>query len=80
MGPWWDQTAGPVASSLPHCLSEGPVSQGMAGAVLRVLEARPARRRHSRQRILACTDAARLDRWLTAAVSCASVDALLALP
>jgi len=34
----------------------------------------------SRQRILACTDVARRDRWLTAAVTCPSVDTLLALP
>jgi hypothetical protein len=52
---------------------------GKAEAVLAVLEARAlAITEEQRATILACTDLATIDRWLRAAVSCASADALFA--
>jgi len=69
-----------LEKGLEQGLEKGRV-RGKAEAVLRVLEARGlAVDDDSRQRILGCQDPARLDRWLTASVTCASTGELLASP
>jgi len=69
-----------LEKGLEQGLEKGRV-RGKAEAVVRVLEARGlALDDDSRQRILGCQDPARLDRWLTASVTCASTGGLLASP
>lgn len=52
-------------------------AEGKAEAVLRVLAARNlAPSEEQRQAVLACQDQAQLERWLDAAVTTSSVDAL----
>jgi len=66
-------------TGLSSPLRRGRKGRGKADAIHRVLDARRfAVSDAQRARVLACTDAALLDRWLERAVTAASADEALA--